>query len=249
MAIDESILHHVATGKSPPTIRFYQWSTPGAISLAYSQNIADVDSSIVPLVRRPTGGRAVFHGKNDFTYSVIVPEKEYPEFLESYFLICQWLVFGLKSLDIEASFDNSTSLLANGKKISGNAQVRKNGTILQHGTVFYMIDRELLPKIFRIPPEKRNAFLEKIVSVSELSPADVTKMFSAFERSFSEGKNILPGELTDGEKAYAKNLLAEKYATKAWTHGTSEEAKKGDCHSQWEDLPEREVLSKRFIRQ
>jgi lipoate-protein ligase A len=63
MAVDEAILHAVADGDSPPTLRFYGWN-PACLSLGRAQPIADVAEERIlangwDLVRRPTGGRAI----------------------------------------------------------------------------------------------------------------------------------------------------------------------------------------------
>src|SRR5450759_94001 len=74
MALDEAILLHHIRGAVPPTLRVFRWSQP-AISLGRFQSvereIADelCQQRGVALVRRPTGGRAVYH-RNEFTYSL-----------------------------------------------------------------------------------------------------------------------------------------------------------------------------------
>jgi len=67
MAVDEAMLEGLRLGLSPPTLRVYTWSEP-TISLGRAQ-AADPGLGAWPLVRRPTGGRAVWH-VNDFTYAI-----------------------------------------------------------------------------------------------------------------------------------------------------------------------------------
>ena len=84
MAIDEAIREEVARGTSPPTIRFYQWN-PSAVSIGYFQSLQDevamdaCQAQRVDVVRRQTGGGAVYHDfQGEITYSVIAPEVLFP---------------------------------------------------------------------------------------------------------------------------------------------------------------------------
>ena len=77
MALDEALLHSVARGDSPPVLRVYSWSGP-SVSLGYNQccerelDLERCESRSVQPVRRPTGGRSVYHGA-ELTYSVTGP--------------------------------------------------------------------------------------------------------------------------------------------------------------------------------
>ncbi|NQV08810.1 lipoate--protein ligase family protein, partial [Candidatus Woesearchaeota archaeon] len=85
MAVDEAVTEAVSSGDSLPTIRFYTWS-PSAVSIGYFQGLdreVDVDkcnSKGVDIVRRRTGGGAVYHDcDGEITYSVIVREEDMPK--------------------------------------------------------------------------------------------------------------------------------------------------------------------------
>ena len=77
MALDEALLHSVASGDSPPVLRVYSWSGP-SVSLGYNQSCGrelDLERCRrlgVQAVRRPTGGRSVYHSA-ELTYSVAGP--------------------------------------------------------------------------------------------------------------------------------------------------------------------------------
>ena len=78
MAVDEVLWRCVQEGRSPPTVRLYAWA-PATLSVGYGQSIErDIDPRAlerlgIPVVRRPTGGRAVLHDR-EVTYSVVFPE-------------------------------------------------------------------------------------------------------------------------------------------------------------------------------
>ena len=103
MGLDEAILDAVAQGLQPPTLRFYAWK-PRAVSLGYFQGYEDeVDAAAcaargVEVVRRVTGGGAVFHA-DELTYSIVLPET-HPlaagTILDTYRALCSGIVEGLE---------------------------------------------------------------------------------------------------------------------------------------------------------
>jgi lipoate-protein ligase A len=160
MATDEAILHAVADGVSPPTLRLYAWD-PACLSLGRAQPISDVDQAQLEeegwdLVRRPTGGRAILHHA-ELTYAVIAPEAHplmQGGVLESYRRISQALVSALQQLTVlvEVKGSEATSeadrinpvcfevpsayeITVQGRKVLGSAQVRRRKTVLQHGSL------------------------------------------------------------------------------------------------------------------
>jgi lipoate-protein ligase A len=104
--MDEAVLHAVAAGQAPPTLRFYAWEPP-CLSLGQAQKMSDVDLNALEaagfdLVRRPTGGKAILH-IDELTYSVIAPGME-PRVAggvtESYRCLSAGLVRGLEKLGV-----------------------------------------------------------------------------------------------------------------------------------------------------
>jgi lipoate-protein ligase A len=169
MAIDRWLLAQHESGKHPPTLRFYTWSPP-AISLGYHQrqypefwqNLRWKGEKL-DLVRRNTGGRAVLH-QGDLTYSVVTSGLRGNR-LDVYAKICEFLIQGWRSLNIELyygqagrgyihnpnCFGTATGadlVLADGSKLIGSAQLRKGDAILQHGSMRLNPDPELFGKVF-----------------------------------------------------------------------------------------------------
>src|SRR6266849_11167238 len=157
MAIDESVLIHHLQGEAPPTLRVFRWSQP-SISLGRFQS---VEREIVTercqqlgiaLVRRPTGGRAVYH-RDEFTYSIVIG-KRYgvpPGVVAAYAYLAQGLLAALAILGVHAElsdervskhpsaacFASSTQadLTSGGFKLVGSAQVWKEDALLQQGSL------------------------------------------------------------------------------------------------------------------
>ena len=179
MSIDRWLLDQHILGQIPPTLRFYTWSKP-TISLGYHQrhypehwrSLVWQDSP-VDLVKRPTGGRGVLH-QGDLTYALIgsgfVGKR-----VEVYQQICQFLIDGWRSIDIELGygtagtgyihnpncFGTATSadlVCADGYKLIGSAQLIRSGAILQHGSMRLNPNLELFKQVFNetitLPPSE-----------------------------------------------------------------------------------------------
>src|SRR2546425_11093736 len=106
MAIDESVLAHHLQGEVPPTLRVFRWSQP-SISLGRFQSVErEILSEVcqqqgVALVRRPTGGRAVYH-RDEFTYSIVISKRHGvpPGVVAAYAYLAQGLLAALAILGV-----------------------------------------------------------------------------------------------------------------------------------------------------
>lgn len=239
MGLDEAILEEVAQGKSPPTLRFYAW-TPPAVSIGYFQgmreeiDLAACDRLGVEAVRRVTGGGAVFHDA-EVTYSLILPEGQIlapAEILESYRRICSGLVAGFGRLGVEAAFAPINDIVAGGKKISGNAQTRKQGCLLQHGTILLDVDAERMFALLLVPEEKLKGKLienvkARVTGLRSLLGREVS--YGEVARALADGCSEAWGRLGAGsvvlEAGAPEARELERAATLAWEKYDSEEWK------------------------
>jgi lipoate-protein ligase A len=229
MAIDEAIMR-----AQIPTLRLYGWD-PLAVSIGYFQGIEqEVDVGRcgelgVDVVRRMTGGGAVFHDR-EVTYSFIVPEGlnlVSRDILASYGQICNGVILGLRRLGLSAEFKPINDIVVNKKKISGNAQTRKNGMVLQHGTILLDVDVKRMFSVLKVPDEKIRdkmitAVEDRVTSLNDELRADVDikKVQDALVLGFKEALNLTlkPGMLSESEKKEAENLYKTKYSTREWNY-------------------------------
>lgn len=192
MDIDAQILESAINTKTQDAVfRLYGWS-PACVSLGRNQKESFLDENIlkqynIDVVRRLTGGRALLHD-NEITYSFVCPVnylENGEHIISSYKEISQILIDKFKILGIELDFGNSkpvktgfdycmsistgADLCYQNKKLIGSAQCRKNGYILQHGSILYDYDKELLEKIFKEKVDSGN-----ITSIKEIMP-NITK--------------------------------------------------------------------------
>lgn len=227
MAIDETLMEGIRAGAAP-VIRFYGWE-PSAVSIGYFQgldyevNRAACRQEGVDVVRRITGGGAVYHDRDgEITYSILGALAEFPtDVIESYRLICGHLIEAFQMLGIESSFQPINDILVDGKKISGNAQARKRGVFLQHGTILYSVSVEKMFTLLTVSEEKISDKLirsvkKRVTSLSEVKPVSFEELAAALEKAFSQGREVELSDYTAEELARARQLAAEKYSTEEW---------------------------------
>lgn len=247
MALDEALLNWHSEGKIPPVLRFYGWSSP-SLSLGHFQKESEIDFSNLKkhqcqLVRRLTGGSAVLHD-DELTYSIIISEKnrDIPSSIqEAYYVLSKGIVQGYKNLGINANYAEDLTkersaicferpafyeMVADGKKLSGNAQTRKRGVLLQHGSIPLSIDTDMLFDLFAFPNEqvkekKQRAFTKKATTINQLTEQQHTHetVKQAFYEGFKHGLDIQlePFTLSENQWDEVIDLAKTNYSTKQIT--------------------------------
>jgi lipoyl(octanoyl) transferase len=246
MAIDESVLTHHLEGKVPPTLRVFRWTQP-SISLGRFQNVErEIVTEIcqqrgVALVRRPTGGRAVYH-RDEFTYSIVIGKRYgVPSgVVAAYAYLAQGLLAALAELGIPAElsdervskhpsaacFASSTQadLTSGGFKLVGSAQVWKDDALLQQGSL-PLDDRAaefftMLCYSAEAAREEALAFYrQKTTPLHTFAPAASWEdVANAFRQGFTAAlhADFVPGKLSDSEWELAHRLVEEKYSKLVW---------------------------------
>ncbi len=230
MALDEAIMETVRAGTSLPTIRFYGWN-PSAVSIGYFQGILNevnldaTGEAGVDVIRRQTGGGAVYHDcLGEITYSLIAPIEMFPiNIIKSYQVICEDIIYALKKIGIEANFEPVNDIISGGQKISGNAQTRKGGILLQHGTILYNVDVDKMFTLLNVSDKKTvdkliKSVKKRVTSVSDKVDASMQDLLIALEEGFSRNRIIRVEDYLDSELSRAGELTKEKYQTEAWNH-------------------------------
>ncbi|MFN3396292.1 MAG: biotin/lipoate A/B protein ligase family protein [Thermodesulfovibrionales bacterium] len=239
MAIDEAIAIAVMNGVVPPTLRFYGWKVP-SVSLGHFQRIDDINLNYciennLPVVRRPTGGRAILHG-DELTYSFSARNEDgfSGGLMESYSLIGNAFLEALRMLGLDAEMMqrrqkgsiltrsplcfNSTSIgeiSLRGIKLIGSAQRRWKGGFLQQGSIPYSIDLEKTIGVFRMMPESIS--LKGLGSFINIDIGSIKKaILKAFEKTFNI--SLVLSCLSHEEVFLAERLQREKYLLPEWNH-------------------------------
>ena len=175
MAIDEALWRSRQSGQASPTLRFFAWDPP-TVSLGYGQALDDhVDVAAcrafgVGLVRRPTGGSAIYHDgpERELTYTVVATNDDLgvtTDLLEAYRWIARALARGLQALGAPVEViglppaggpvpafcfarTGRYEIEVGGRKLVGSAQRRRGRCFLQHGSVLLGADEGRLRALF-----------------------------------------------------------------------------------------------------
>jgi lipoate-protein ligase A len=227
MALDHALLARAArTGEC--VLRVYSWRSP-TVSFGRHQPTAGVydHSHLTRLglaaVRRPTGGRAVLHGR-EATYSVTAPVTR--PLRATYGRINRLLLDALHRLGVDAALAPATlppppdgapcfetptegEIVVGGRKLAGSAQWRDGGALLQHGSILIDDDQGLLAPS-TTPPATLHAALGRAPAVGEIADA----LFAAARAGLDPDAS--PLDLEDDVWADVGALRA-RYADDRWT--------------------------------
>lgn len=171
MRIDSELLESAVKSQSTePILRFYGW-VPACVSLGRNQteehiNLDYCKQNNIDIVRRVTGGRGLLHD-DEVTYSFVCPTNFLDggeSIVKSYKEISSALIEGLKLLGIEAELGNKkqrsaafdycmslstgADLCHKGQKLIGSAQYRHQNYILQHGSILFSYNKDVIENIF-----------------------------------------------------------------------------------------------------
>ena len=238
MAIDEAILTARIQERVPNTLRLFMWE-PSAVSIGRFQDastavhLENCRNHGIDVVRRISGGGAVYHDQRDeITYSVVVSEKDFgsADLFRAYRMICGGLIEGVKILGVDADFNpgdprKCPNITIGSRKISGSAQSRKRGVLLQHGTLLIDVDLEKMFTFLRVAWAKTSMDVvrvakNRITSVTDetTSGVSIEEAYDALVRGFGRALSIQleEEELTSYELSLASMLHREKFATDDW---------------------------------
>ncbi|HLU24200.1 MAG TPA: lipoate--protein ligase family protein [Longimicrobiales bacterium] len=245
MALDHALFESVQTG-GLPAVRFYRWDPP-CLSLGRNQPAADridrarMERAGVDVVRRPTGGLAVWHDR-ELTYAVVVPVGVLGSPRETYVAVNRALVAGLRRLGVRAEVSGggrgATSrtaasgallgdaggvcfreaapgeVVAGGRKLIGSAQRTERRVVLQHGSLLLDGDQRIVAELIPGPAGPPPATLRDVLGRIPDWPELVSAMRAGFEEAL--GIRLAPAAPSPGERARIEALV-EHYRSAAWT--------------------------------
>jgi len=233
LALEEAIPLSVGKGASPNTIRF--WRNPNAVVIGNFQsaemeaNLEDCSKHQTFIVRRFTGGGAVYHDLGNLNCAISVRRDHrliYTNFGETFARLSNGVIEGLRLLGAPTEFEPPNSLEMNGRKIVGGAGAVKSGFVFYHCSILVSTDLEVLSEVLsskrNSANEPRVRSIRKEVSTlsnelgRELTIAEVKdSLKKGFEKNFKI--RLAEGETTREERELAEKLNGEKYSTETWT--------------------------------
>ncbi|HQO84037.1 MAG TPA: lipoate--protein ligase [Synergistales bacterium] len=192
-------------------------------------NVPVVREKGIHVVRRLSGGGAVYHDLGNLNFTFIL-RTENPQDLD-FRKMTEPVISALWSLGVDGGLVGRNDLVIQGKKFSGNAQYMREGRFLHHGTILYDSNLDVLEEVLQTDPDKFKSKGVKSVRsrVTNIKPhlkgePDIEEFRRALLFTVKErwpGLQISPPDPSVQEKAMA--LAESKYGTWDWNYGASPE--------------------------
>lgn len=230
MAVEEYLLYELEFGGQYLTL----WQNKPTVVVGRNQNTwAEVNLDFikerqVAVVRRLTGGGAVYHDQGNLNFTFIFTNQKSGNYDFASFMAP--VVEALKKLGLPAVIDGRNDIIVNGKKVSGNSQYRQKDRIIHHGTLLFDVDLEHLERSLKVSSDKLakrgvSSVRSRVANIRELLPSPIG--MDEFKRLIKEalllafggnqGEHCLP--LADLRRI--EELKRDKYETWEWNFGVS----------------------------
>ncbi|MEL3962253.1 lipoate--protein ligase [Lysinibacillus endophyticus] len=230
LAIEEYVLKNMDIEKDDYLL-FYI-NQPSIIIGKNQNTIEEINTDYVEdkgiiVVRRLSGGGAVYHDLNNLNFSFLT--KDDGDSFHNYKKFTQPVVDALKKLGVDAELSGRNDILAEGRKVSGNAQYATRGRMFSHGTLLFKTDIDAVASALKVKKDKIESkgiksvrsrvgnisdFLKEPMTVEEFRMEILKSIFGGEE-------NIQYYELTDEDWEKIHTLSKERYQTWEWNYGKS----------------------------
>ncbi len=230
LAIEEYILKNMDIDKDP-FLLFYI-NEPSIIIGKNQNTVEEIDTDYVEangihVVRRLSGGGAVYHDLGNLNFSFITQDdgdsfRNFKKFTEP-------VVQALAEMGVKAELLGRNDILVEGRKISGNAQFSTNGRMFSHGTLMFDTEIERVVSALKVRKDKIESkgiksIRSRVANITEFLDEPMTiEQFrmNVLKSIFGGEENIQYRELTDEDWAGIHALSAERYANWDWNYGKS----------------------------
>lgn len=213
------------------------WRNDNTVVVGKNQNTIEeinreyVEENGISVVRRLTGGGAVFHDMGNVNYTVIQTYRE--GLFSNYAYFTETVRDFLRELGIDAVLSGRNDLMIDGKKFSGNAQCVRNGRMMHHGTLMFSSDVKdisgaLTPNAKKFESKGVRSVQSHVTNISSHLPGGQPQPMNVeafMDRLYDFYAARLPAAtpyaLTETDRAAIQKLTDEKYSTWEWNYGAS----------------------------
>ena len=232
LAIEEYVLRNMDIEKDD-FLLFY--INEPSIIIGKNQNTIEeintdyVEEHGIKVVRRLSGGGAVYHDLNNLNFSFLT--KDDGNSFSNYKKFTQPVVDALEKMGVKAELSGRNDILAEGRKVSGNAQYSTRGRMFSHGTLMFNLDIDAVVNSLKVKQDKIESkgiksVRSRVANILDLLPEDRKITVEQFRLEilksiFGGEENIQYYELTDEDWANIHAISKERYQTWEWNYGRS----------------------------
>ncbi len=208
------------------------WQNDNAIIIGKHQNtLAQINEAYVQekgirVVRRLSGGGAVYHDMGNLNFTIIADGENATAM--NFRLFCQPVIRALEKVGIRAELNGRNDMTIDGKKFSGNAQYQRGGRVMHHGTILFDSNPEVLTNALQVDQDKIQAkgvksVRSRVTNVRPHLSVDMTlpQFRQVLLESILEETPGLPYTLTAEDLAAIVSIKENRYDTWQWNYGQS----------------------------
>ena len=230
MAFDEYCLESLPIDEPV----FFLWQNRPAVIVGYNQevntevNLDYLKEKGIDLVRRVTGGGAVYHDLENLNYTIVGRsedlERDYPEY-------AALMMKALQALGVPATLSGRNDILVDGKKVSGFAKRVCKNRLMVHGTLMYNVNVDVLthvlnPSTTKLQSKGIASVRSRVTNLCNYLPelSDIQAFKNRLEEILSNNYSNAEYKLSEADLANIQQLTDEKFATWEWNYGRSPKA-------------------------
>lgn len=240
LAIEEYVLRNF--GEEESFLLFY--INKPSIIIGKNQNSVEeintdyVEANDIKVVRRLSGGGAVYHDEGNLNFSFIT--KDDGDSFHNFAKFTEPVVQALNDLGIPAQLIGRNDLLVEGRKISGNAQFSTQGRMFSHGTLMFDSEIEHVVQALNVKQEKIESkgiksIRSRVANIAEYLKEEMTMddfkdhiLRSVFD--VADVKDVPTYELTEEDWEKINEISANRYQKWEWNYGKSPSFNKQASH-------------------
>ncbi|MFO7538585.1 MAG: lipoate--protein ligase [Chloroflexota bacterium] len=227
LALEEYLLRQAETEQA---LLLFYINEPAVIIGRNQNTLEEIDPDFIKekgihVVRRLSGGGAVFHDLGNLNFSFITPGRED---LHNFAKFIEPVVAVLRQLGVAAELRGKSDIFAEGKKISGNAQYVAQQRMFSHGTILFDTDiptmlKALNPRQVAIESRAVQSVRNFVTNIRELlaEEMDIHAFRQRLLAGIFTGGSVVEYELNAADWTEVEKLAAERYRTWAWNYGRS----------------------------
>ncbi|MFJ7952282.1 lipoate--protein ligase [Lysinibacillus sp. NPDC096418] len=230
LAIEEYLLKTMDVEKEP--ILLFYINQPSIIIGKNQNTIEEINTDYVEdngiiVVRRLSGGGAVYHDLGNLNFSFIT--KDDGDSFMNYKKFTQPVVDALAKMGVNAELSGRNDILAEGRKVSGNAQFATRGRMFTHGTLLFNTEIDAVVSALKVKKDKIESkgiksVRSRVANISEFLNDEMTVeqfRMEILKSVFGGEENIRYYELTEEDWTKINTLSEERYQAWEWNYGKS----------------------------